>query len=711
MEIATRIKHAICLLLFIIGIFFIMVGIETFHSDNIEGIGLFIIGLFMTATIYGIYAQGYWSLRLAAYSSFVIGLLGIYDGVSSMLGFSTDYPLSTGIGFIVTGIGILGLGYISNQKAKSNKFFSERAKDEEKPTEFKQLQKGLESKYQDFLDSASKESAPSAIYPQKTATPQDVGKISPSLVEQMKQTRAELKVGDVLGGQYEIRDVFGKGGMGTVYKAYDREVWKKLVALKSFKENASWNEETREGLKREALTWVNLGIHPNIVQAKTVQEFHGKIYIVMEYVDGGDLGEWMINRRLDIKQSLDFGIQFCNGMEYAFETMKMVHRDIKPGNILITKDGSLKITDFGIATTAQHQESGGLTLPYGSPEQFLECMGEQVNVDTRTDIYSFGVVLYEMLTGRLPLIFSGRQPLDENEEFRGWAYQHLTINPRDPSYINNRIPPQLGSLVMRCLAKDANHRYGNFRTVKEELMKLYKIIAGQVYALPEHGKELRAWHWGNKGLALFNLKRYEEAIRCYDRALEINPELPVWANKGLALGGLKRYEEAIRCYDRGLELDSRDELAWNNKGLALHDLKRYEEAIRCYDSALEINPQHKDAWNNKGADLMNLKRYEEAIQCCDKALKIDPQDEHAWNNKGLALDDLKRYEEAIRCYDRALEINPQFELTWTNKAVTCWKSGDWKKVIHCLDKTLELNPDNSKVRSFRNKAIQKLRGI
>ncbi|MBA7597449.1 Cell division coordinator CpoB [subsurface metagenome] len=137
-----------------------------------------------------------------------------------------------------------------------------------------------------------------------------------------------------------------------------------------------------------------------------------------------------------------------------------------------------------------------------------------------------------------------------------------------------------------------------------------------------------AEEWINKGLDLFELKRYREAIECYDKALEINPDYDAaWYDKGLVLFRLKRYREAIECYDKALEINPDNDLAWYRKGLALFELKWYREAIECYDKALEITTPGlftSAAWYRKGLALFGLKRYREAIECYDKALEITP---------------------------------------------------------------------------------------
>lgn len=139
------------------------------------------------------------------------------------------------------------------------------------------------------------------------------------------------------------------------------------------------------------------------------------------------------------------------------------------------------------------------------------------------------------------------------------------------------------------------------------------------------------------------------------------------AFRGSALYQLKNYEDAIACYDKALELNPRYDYAWTGKGLVLDNLERYEDAIACYDKALELNPDNEVAWFDKGVVLHKLRRHEGALACYDKALEINPNYESAWNNKGVALDDLGRYEDAIACYDKALELNPDNEAAKVNR--------------------------------------------
>ena len=129
-----------------------------------------------------------------------------------------------------------------------------------------------------------------------------------------------------------------------------------------------------------------------------------------------------------------------------------------------------------------------------------------------------------------------------------------------------------------------------------------------------------------------------------------------WRNKGSALYFLGKYDEAIKCYDESIKIDPSNPVVWNNKGLALYYLGKFDEAIASYEHAIIIDPSDADAWNSKGNSLNSLKKYEEAILAYEHAIIIDPSDADAWNSKGNSLNSLKKYEEAKKCYDKAKEL-------------------------------------------------------
>ena len=199
--------------------------------------------------------------------------------------------------------------------------------------------------------------------------------------------------------------------------------------------------------------------------------------------------------------------------------------------------------------------------------------------------------------------------------------------------------------------------------------------------------------WNNEGVAFYKLGKPEEAIDCYDKALDLDPGLAqAWNNKGLALRELGKSEEAITCYNKALEINPGYADAWNNKGDALVDLQRIEEAITSYEDALQINPRYGNAWYNKGIALANIEKPQEAVACFDKVLEINPKDANTWYNKGSAFFDLGKLEEAIVCCDKALDIDPGLAQAWNNKGLALHKLGKPEEAITCYDKALNLDP-------------------
>ncbi|MCJ7530755.1 MAG: serine/threonine-protein kinase [Anaerolineales bacterium] len=512
------------------------------------------------------------------------------------------------------------------------------------------------------------------------------------------QPGAPYKKGDFIGQKYQVYDVLGMGGFGIVYLVYSHETGE-VYALKTFLDEYLEDQKERKRFHQEASVWVELGRHPYLVRASYVDEVSGRLYIVMEYIAPNEQGlnslEGYLKRRPpDLAQSLRWAIQVCYGMEYACSKGVRAHRDLKPANILISQDGTAKISDFGLAgvlsgsaatpgirlsiqqgrigLSGQTMAGVGFGTPtYMPPEQFENAAG----CDQRSDIYSFGIVLYQMATGgRQP--FLAPMPRDGSEQAMAdfWRAMQRLHNESPVPCLDSPLFP----ILQHCLEKEPCKRYPTFSELRQDLELLLITQIGETIC-PSQVKELEAWEWNNKGTSLHSLGHREEAILCYDQALELDPRhVKAWYNKGASLDSLGRYEEAIRCYDQALELDPRHVGAWNNKGSDLQDLGRHEGAIRCYDRALELDPRLEFAWYNKGNRLASLGRHEDAIRCLDQALELDPRHVKAWNNKGISLNRLGCYKETIRCYDQALELDPRYEAAWYNKALTEDKLG-WRR--------------------------------
>ena len=254
-------------------------------------------------------------------------------------------------------------------------------------------------------------------------------------------------IGKMLDNRYEILERIGTGGMAIVYKAKCHRL-NRLVAIKILKSDLAQNEEFRRRFNAESQAVAQLS-HPNIVSVYDVSRGGDMEYLVMELIDGITLKQYMVKRgQLNWRASLHFITQIMRGLSHA-HSRGIIHRDIKPQNIMVLRDGSVKVADFGIACLADSaqtltQEALG-SVHYISPEQ---ARGDRP--DARSDIYSSGVVLYEMLTGRLPF---------EGESAVSVAIQHLSSIPLAPREINPDVPEQLELICMKAMAPDLEHRY------------------------------------------------------------------------------------------------------------------------------------------------------------------------------------------------------------------------------------------------------------
>ena len=268
-------------------------------------------------------------------------------------------------------------------------------------------------------------------------------------------------IGKKLGNRYEILAPIGSGGMSQVYQARDTYL-DRIVAIKVLREQFTSDEEFIRRFRREAQSAARLS-HPNIVNIYDVGQDGDNHYLVMEMVKGKTLKEYIKEHGpLPIDEAIDIAKQICDGLEHAHEN-SIVHRDIKPHNILLTKGKRVKVTDFGIAraistATVTHTKSIIGSVHYFSPEQ---AKGEVTGI--KSDTYSLGIVLYEMLTGRLP--FEGDTPI-------GIALKHIQNEAIAPSTYNTNISHELEKVVLKAIAKNPEDRYESVRKLRLDLMEV-----------------------------------------------------------------------------------------------------------------------------------------------------------------------------------------------------------------------------------------------
>jgi len=277
-----------------------------------------------------------------------------------------------------------------------------------------------------------------------------------------------MKIGQIVKERYEILEILGEGGMAFVYKARDTQL-ERFVAIKTLKPNYVNQGTFVDRFKREAKTAANLN-HPNIVQIFD-WGIEDEPYFVMEYIEGNTLTSIIAkNRTISLSDILFIGAQVSSGLHAAHQK-GLVHRDIKPGNIMITPDGKVKVTDFGIVSL-QNEESditktGSIlgTASYISPEQ---AQGKSVSIES--DLYSLGTVLYELITGKAP--FSGDSPIST-------AAKHLTEKPEKPSLFRRDLPRGVESAILKLLEKATYDRFKSAEDLRAILLQQRKALQSE----------------------------------------------------------------------------------------------------------------------------------------------------------------------------------------------------------------------------------------
>ena len=272
--------------------------------------------------------------------------------------------------------------------------------------------------------------------------------ISVSRTETLKTPIKELASGSTFAGRYQVIEELGHGGMGRVYKVFDTDI-KEKIALKLLHPEVALDRETVERFSNELKFARKIG-HRNVCRMFDLGKTEGTTFITMEFVAGEDLKKLIRKTgQLGAGRAVSIAKQVCEGLMEAHH-LGVVHRDLKPQNIMVDEDGNARIMDFGIARSLKVKGITGAGVMIGTPEYMSPEQVEGKEADKRSDIYSLGIILYEMLTGRVP--FEGDTPFTI-------GVKHKSEIPRDPRELNTQIPQDLGRLVLKCLEKDKVNRY------------------------------------------------------------------------------------------------------------------------------------------------------------------------------------------------------------------------------------------------------------
>lgn len=339
-----------------------------------------------------------------------------------------------------------------------------------------------------------------------------------------EQVPSIWQIGDVILDKYEILAIFTSGGMGLVYQAYHKD-WDMDMAVKSPRPEFIQTDEQASDFEREAETWVNLGLHPHIVSCFYVRRLGGIPRIFAEFVEGGTLSEWIRGGRLyqgsteeGMARILDIAIQVAWGLHFSHQK-GLVHQDVKPGNVLMTPDGTAKVSDFGLASArlAAHEETattrkagqsilvegaGFLTPEYASPEQFA---GKPLS--TASDVWSWAALVLEMLKGECDWTDGRAVPFVLQEFFQERVHT-------DP----------LALLLHECLVVPVKQRSSSLLAQAEALIRIHENLTGETYPRSYTGENQGSSDaLNNKGASLLDLGKTERGIECLEQAMKLNP--------------------------------------------------------------------------------------------------------------------------------------------------------------------------------------------
>ena len=455
--------------------------------------------------------------------------------------------------------------------------------------------------------------------------------------------------GRLLGNRYEIIEKVGNGGMATVYKAKD-QVLNRYVAIKILRDEFTTDEEFIKRFSIEAQSAASI-VHPNIVSVYDVGNEHSLYYIVMELVKGKTLKEIIVEEKyaLPWKWSTNIAIQIASALETAHKN-NIVHRDIKPHNIIITEDGIAKVTDFGIAKAVSNSTITAFGSTIGSVHYFSPEHARGGFTDSKSDLYSLGVVLYEMLTGRVP--FDADTPVSV-------ALKHMQEEPVPPKDINPDIPSALNDIILKAMKKDPTLRYQNATEMLRDLNRAlkdpngdfvnnakYQDVGGETKTIPLLNNEKIKYENGNRNSK--NNKKKNSFFQEYKLYVISGIAIIAFIIILLAIFiGLKasKPKEVLIPNVVGISLENaKTEIG--NKKLIVGEVT--EEYNSDYAKGYVINqkPEYRENYNIKEGETINLvvslgieeatvpdvegKSKEEAIEALEKAkLKYEIEEENS----------------------------------------------------------------------------------
>lgn len=475
--------------------------------------------------------------------------------------------------------------------------------------------------------------------------------------------RFHLPTDKLLQNRYLIVQQLGSGGMGAVYEAIDERIVKTVAVKETF----AGDDELLEAFEREAKFLARIE-HRAFPQVTDYFLDGDKYYLVMDLIRGDDFSDALSKRDepFEPERVCAWADEILDALE-TLHSQKIIHRDIKPSNLKLTVTGQIKVLDFGIAKDASGGNGGGVesslaaaTMQYAPLEQILRASTDwyfalSVNhpkraneilengTDERSDIYSLGVTLYELLTLRLP----------ENAARRAmatWSGQPDRL--LSAHELNPRVPRKLADVLQKAMSLDRSERHQSAREMRDRLSRVFEYKENFV------GSGRNAIFYFNRGLQSSKNGNYEQAIEDFTKSIELNPNDEVALNnRGNVYLSIGELDQAINDYDRAISLRPESCMAWMNRGNAYLYKKELDRAVEDYSKAIELDPNEDAVWKNRASAYISLGKLRSAFDDCQKALELNPSNEGAYYNLAFIFERSGQKEMADVCRHKYQELS------------------------------------------------------
>lgn len=493
-----------------------------------------------------------------------------------------------------------------------------------------------------------------------------------------------------IGGRYHIIKPLSQGAFGQTFLVQDNHrpgrpqcVVKQLIPQVV-------NDMTLGLFESEAKTLEKLGHHPQIPQFFASFQENKSFYIVQEFIDGHDLStEICQGKRLEESAVIKLLKDILEILAFVHEN-KIIHRDIKPHNIIRRKEGQLVLIDFGgvkqVGTQWLKLKQTSVSIGIGTPG-YMPSEQAQNKPRLCSDVYAVGIIAIQALTGLKPI------HLPEDAETGEIAWRPQTT-----------VRDDLAAIIDKMTRYDWRERFPSAAEALNAVQDLIQLRQKQAFV-----QEISPEDVFYRGNAHLDLGQNVEAVHCYQQALRKKPDfINAWYNRGIALDRLGRYAEALGSFNQVIRLQTDNARAWFYRGVALANLRQTGDAIASLDKAIQLQPDFLEAWHYKGMIFCRMQRYAEGIAAYDQALAIKP-DANVWFSKGEALRELQRLSEAIAAYNKALHLQSQHAEAWYQRGCCLYKLKCFSEAVVSFNQTLQLQPRHQFALQQRNLALNCLK--